>query len=179
MSKNIVLLVGASGSGKSTIASELTNRYGLKQVKSYTTRAPRDESDYHIFVTEEEFAKLKNIVAYTHYAGNEYCATADQIDENDVYIIDPKGVSEFRKLYKGNKNIVVVGIEVDDDELKRRLKQRGESDSGIRLRRFFDLLAFRNMNNICDYMLTSPTVNEAVEFIYNTFFNEFSEQEAV
>lgn len=39
--KNIYLLAGPSGSGKSSVARELTQRYGLKEVWSYTERPPR------------------------------------------------------------------------------------------------------------------------------------------
>ena len=37
--KNIYLIVGPSGSGKSSVARELTQRYGLKEVWSYTERS--------------------------------------------------------------------------------------------------------------------------------------------
>ena len=35
--KPIILLVGPSGSGKSTISRELHEKYGLKELQSYTT----------------------------------------------------------------------------------------------------------------------------------------------
>ena len=60
--KYIVLIVGESGSGKSTICDELTKRYGLKQVKSYTTRPRRSEDeDGHTFISDEEFKELEGI----------------------------------------------------------------------------------------------------------------------
>lgn len=43
----LILLVGASGSGKSTISDIFVNEFGLDAVQSYTTRPPRtpDEND--------------------------------------------------------------------------------------------------------------------------------------
>ena len=44
--KNIYLLAGPPGSGKSSVARELTQRYGLKEVWSYTERPPRFDRPY-------------------------------------------------------------------------------------------------------------------------------------
>ena len=55
-----ILLVGASGSGKSTVADHLHNECGYDVLQSYTTRPRRtvDETG-HIFVTEEEYEAMK------------------------------------------------------------------------------------------------------------------------
>ena len=56
MRKPLFLFVGRSSSGKTTIANILEERYGYKQVQSYTTRPPRYEGEVgHIFVNENEF----------------------------------------------------------------------------------------------------------------------------
>ena len=47
-----ILLVGKSGSGKNTVQDYLVNKYGLKPLVSYTTRAKRyPEEDTHIFIS--------------------------------------------------------------------------------------------------------------------------------
>ena len=68
--KNIYLLVGPSGSGKSSIAEKLQEEYGYKQVYSYTERPPRSSTEKgHVFVTPEEFDELGTLCAYTIYNG--------------------------------------------------------------------------------------------------------------
>ena len=73
MNKPLFLFVGKSASGKTTIANLLEEKYLFNQVQSYTTRKPRYEGETgHIFVTEDEFNALEDIVSYTFYNGNQY-----------------------------------------------------------------------------------------------------------
>lgn len=125
---NIFLIVGCSGSGKTTITEQLEQRYGLKSIQSYTTRPPRfDGETGHIFISDEEFDKLTDIVAYTEFAGNRYCATAEQVEQNDLYVIDPKGVEYFKQSYKGEKQIKVIYIESNVTTRYERMKNRYEA----------------------------------------------------
>ena len=74
----MILLVGASASGKTEIAKYLQAHYGIKKVITHTTRpmrsGERQDVDYH-FVSKEQFDQLKkedSFVETTHYNGNEY-----------------------------------------------------------------------------------------------------------
>lgn len=90
--KPLFLFVGKSGSGKTTIANMLENN-GYSQVQSYTTRPPRCENERgHIFISEEEYNQLNNVVAATLYNDYHYCTTLDQIQDADIYVVDPRGV---------------------------------------------------------------------------------------
>ena len=98
--KNLYLFVGQSGVGKSTIAEKLEEKHGIKQVISYTTREPRYEGENtHIFISDKQFDRLENIVAFTEFAGHRYCATQEQLDGCDIYVIDPQGVDTLRVKY--------------------------------------------------------------------------------
>jgi len=91
----MILIIGRSGSGKDFLARELAKN-GLSQVKSYTTRPPRYEGeDTHIFISAEEASRTKGKIATTVINGYEYFATAEQMKEDDVYIIDPRGSAEL------------------------------------------------------------------------------------
>ena len=129
MSKYIFLIIGCSGSGKTTITEQLEKRYGLKSIQSYTTRPKRyDDETGHTFVTDDEFDKLTDRVGYTEFAGNRYCATAEQVENNDLYIIDPKGVDFFMKAYKGSKTPKIIFINSDLTTRYERMKSRAEEN---------------------------------------------------
>ena len=128
MGNCIFLIVGCSGSGKTTITEQLEQKYGLKSIQSYTTRKPRyDGESGHTFVSDEEFDKLTDIVAYTEFAGNRYCATAEQVEDNDLYIIDPKGIDFFMKSYKGSKTPKVIFISSNLTTRYERMVERAET----------------------------------------------------
>ena len=128
MGNCIFLIVGCSGSGKTTITEQLEQKYGLKSIQSYTTRPKRYEDESgHIFVSDEEFDKLTDMVAYTEFAGNRYCATAEQVEDNDLYIIDPKGVDFFMKAYKGSKTPKIIFISSNLTTRYERMVGRAET----------------------------------------------------
>ena len=108
-------------------------KLGFKQLQSYTTRSKRYEDEIgHIFVTIEEFNQLENIVAYTEYNGHHYCATEEQVDEVDIYVVDVMGVRTLFTKYS-NKERPIIIIYFDADVLTRihRMIKRGDSDSAI------------------------------------------------
>ena len=128
MGNCIFLIVGCSGSGKTTITEQLEQKYGLKSIQSYTTRKPRYEGETgHIFISDEEFDKLTDMVAYTEFAGNRYCATAEQVENNDLYIIDPKGIDFFMKSYKGSKTPKIIFISSNLTTRYERMVGRAET----------------------------------------------------
>ena len=128
MGNCIFLIVGCSGSGKTTITEQLEQKYGLKSIQSYTTRKPRYEGETgHIFISDEEFDKITDMVAYTEFDSKRYCATAEQVENNDLYIIDPKGVDFFMKAYKGSKTPKIIFISSNLTTRYERMVERAET----------------------------------------------------
>ena len=174
--KYIVLIVGESGSGKSTICDELTKRYGLKQVKSYTTRPRRSEDeDGHTFISVEEFNKLEGICAYTYFDNYDYCATREQIDNSDLYIVDPWGIEYFMKTYNGRKIPMVVYIHADKRTCRKRMAKRGDKEYKIRQRITHDESAFANVDEYAMYRYSNVEegdVEKIATDIYRKFFRD-------
>lgn len=92
-----ILIAGRSGTGKDTLAGRL-EKAGLRSVRSYTTRPRRTAKEAtHIFITQDQAAELTDRVAETTINGYSYLATRQQVEESDVYIVDPKGVMQLAK----------------------------------------------------------------------------------
>lgn len=167
--KFIVLLMGKSGSGKTTIADVLNKKYGWTSIQSYTTRSPRYPNETgHIFVTDEEFDALGEMVAYTEFAGARYCATTQQVEENQVYVIDPDGYEYFMKAYNGKKLVIPIGILCEEEKLFERMIARGDSFANASARIEHDKKKFSKMDDIsaCFIDSNSYTREENADLIH-------------
>lgn len=137
--KPLYLLVGKSASGKTTVANILESQYDLPQLQSYTTRPKRHENETgHIFISNEEFDKLENIVAYTEYNGYRYCATQEQIDQASIYVIDVPGVDTLLEKYTTKRPIIVLYFNAPVITRIERMIDRGSSDAEIVSRLYND-----------------------------------------
>jgi len=141
MGQYIYLIVGESGSGKSWIVDRLIAS-GMTAIQSYTTRSPRYPGETgHIFVDKMP-EDMANFVAYTHFDGNDYWATTQQVEENDLYVVDPAGVAYFLRHYTGTKEPVVFYIETTEKTRRKRMKRRGDKRKDIRRRIRHDRIMF-------------------------------------
>lgn len=139
MIKPLFLFVGKSASGKTTIADMLENQYGLVQTRSYTTRPPRYDGEIaHTFITDEEFDRLEDIVAYTEYNGFRYCATTEQIDNVSIYVVDVPGVTTLLNKYHTERPIVVFYFDASICTRIDRMMERNDSDMSIVSRLYTD-----------------------------------------
>ncbi len=160
MNDKILLLCGKSGSGKTTVAGVLERDYGMKQVESYTDRPMRVQNEKgHVFITPEEFDLISQdkMVAYTEFAGHRYCATYSQIEDCDIYVIDPKGIEEFMGKYHGGKTSVAIYLAAPESLLATRMAGRGDSLYSIMERINHDREAFRDMRKVTNHrVMISP-----------------------
>ena len=131
--KPLFLLVGKSASGKTTVAEYLEKAKGMKSVQSYSTRLSRYEGETgHIFVTDEEFDKLENIIAYTEYHDHCYCSTKEQLDEADIYVVDPPGVETLLERYKKEgRTICIIYFSARLRTRIERMNNRGDAAVNI------------------------------------------------
>lgn len=130
----ILLLLGDSGSGKTTISKALQNNYNyFRIVKSYTTRFRRSINDRdHIFVRKHNLLyKMFNedFVASTIINGELYCSFPDQFNENiiNIYTVDDKGALDVIN-YFNKEDVLIVrlkrdNIDIDKERASRDLNQ--------------------------------------------------------
>lgn len=169
MGENIVLLVGKSASGKTTIANKLEKNWYKSVLQSYTTRPKRTQDETgHIFVNENEYENLKNICAYGEFGGYKYCATKEQVDNSDIYIIDAQGVEFFKKYYHGKKRPIVVYISVSPIKRFFRLIKRDGFRKGLK-RWFQDISHFKGVKKVidCEIKIKEKNSVDAIKKIIN------------
>lgn len=166
MLKNLYCIVGHSGSGKTTIVEELQKRFGYIPLASYTDRPKRHENETgHVFLSTEEFNMLDNILAYTMFAGHQYCATQELVDHSDLYVIDPEGIKFMKERYKSDRPIRVIGVSVPQDVLVKRMLARGDSEDKINTRLENDAVMFEEMDEVCDVIVKNDDLEETITTI--------------
>lgn len=135
MNSPLLLFVGRSASGKTTIANILVDKHEHKQVYSYCTRRPRYEGEIgHIFISDEEFKDLGELAAYTFYNGCHYGTTFEQLDECDIYVVDVPGVQSLVKKMHDKELHRSIQIFYFDAAVSTRIDRmidRGASDMEI------------------------------------------------
>lgn len=165
--KNIYLLAGASGSGKSSVAHELTKQFGMKEVWSYTERPPRyDGEPGHIFVTPEQFDAAGPMCGFTIYNGYRYGVPESVIEENDIYVIDPVGIRYMQERYSGSKGVVVIAIYASLEERAVRMLERGDAPAAVKERLQTDDKEFENLHLIADAWFRNDNLNETAKAVY-------------
>lgn len=111
------IIVGRSGSGKSELAARLENK-GLKILKTYTTRNPRNETDAkkYNFIQPNEVKHFKDRMLQTEFFGATYFARKSDILTADAMILEPEGFYEIIKAFP-NIQFALLYIQPEKSEI--------------------------------------------------------------
>ena len=172
----IIIFSGPSGVGKSTIINELLNHISLYFSISHTTREKRnnevDGKDY-FFISLHEFNKLieeNYFVEYEKYGTDYYGTSKEQlINSYKITVLDLE-VNGASKLLSKNKDFVGIFIDIDDNELIKRLKDRGHDNKFIE-KRMELAAAQRSKINDFDYVVNNKDINTTISNILNIIYN--------
>ena len=110
------------------------------------------------------------MVAFTEFDGNRYCATKQQLAENDIYIINPTGLFNMNKNIC-SKKIKTIHITANEDECLRRMTARGNSKEESWQRIYNDRVEFAKMKDInIDYAFINNS-KEDLSYIVDKIYD--------
>ena len=171
----IIIFSGPSGVGKSTIINELIKHKKLYFSISHTTREKRhneiDGVDY-FFVSNNEFINLINddyFIEYEKYGTDFYGTGKDQLIKNDLITVLDVEVNGATKLLQDNSDFVGIFIDIENNELIKRLETRGHDQDFITKRMN---LANKQRNKIkkFDYVIKNVDINTTVKKILDLIY---------
>ena len=163
----MLVLVGESASGKSSIEKYLVDNYGYHKVVSYTTRPPRegeiDGVDYH-FISEEKFKSLDNSYFFAEKAvyRDWYYGVAKEDCTNDkVAVLTPHGLRQISKI----KDINILSFYINVPRRDRLIKilQRGDSIEESYRRNLSDVGMFDGIRDEVDFTISNEGYKKSIE----------------
>lgn len=178
----IVVLVGESASGKTTLAKKLEAESGFKRVVTYTTRPMRNGEhngiDYN-FIDKREFDELvadDSFAEHANYRGWDYGTIIDADNNNDsVVVLTPSGARSVRKYLShwgyDKYNVIVVYLSVDRRSRLIKLLERGDNIEEAYRRSLSDVGQFDGFENEADFVIQNSNYTKSVDEVYNELLN--------
>jgi len=142
----MIVLVGASASGKTELAKILYQKYNYHKVVTTTTRLPRigekNGLDYY-FLTQLEFKELElqnAFIEVSSYNSQWYGIQKKDVDIQGVVIVEPNGANAL--VDKLGHDAYVVYVEATEKTRMTRMLQRGDQLAKVHDRIRFDQNVF-------------------------------------
>lgn len=176
----MIILVGASASGKSVVAKKMIEKYNIQKVVTYTTRPMRvgevDGVDYH-FISKEQFIRKMNndfFVESAHYNDNYYGTAYGDISKNKVLIVEPNGANVYFEKLKNQ--VVIIYLNASESERKKRMIDRGDLLENVNKRLlsdkdYFDFKNFKHIDLVID--TENKSIEEVTAIIIEYYNNIF------
>lgn len=167
MTKNLYLLIGPSGAGKTTVMNELCKRFGYKEFWSYTTRKPRVAYELgHRFVLPEEFDKIPDFVEQMEYNGAKYGTTLWQCQHNDIGISEINGARKIKsQALKIGKPVKVIVIYASETEAIARMVSQGDPTETIRKKAMADADFRGGLWDLWDFWVYNRDLERTVDLV--------------
>lgn len=163
----MIVLVGESASGKSSIEKNLIENYGFNKVVSYTTRKPRDGEvdgvDYH-FIDKSQFKRLKiqGFFAETAMYNDWHYGTAKRDCTDDkVAVLTPHGLRQISKIQ--GINVVSFYINVPRRDRLIKILQRGDNIEEAYRRSLSDVGQFDGIADEVNYVIDNVGYKKNIE----------------
>lgn len=178
----MLLLIGASASGKTEISKIIIKKYGFNKMITYTTRDKRvgevDGVDYY-FLSKDKFLKKQKedyFLETTFYNNNYYGTAFKDADKKKVLIVDVNGANKIFEYMQDE--VVIFLLEATEQIREERMRLRGDTKEQINARLDNDRTYFieENINHI-DYVIdTTPySLEELADKIYHLYINHIND----
>ncbi len=172
----MIILVGPSASGKTSIAKKLIEKYNFRKFVTNTTRAPRvgevNDVDYH-FISFSEFLEKESkgyFIETTIYNGNHYGTSIEDVSDDKVLIVDIIGANKFYE--RLGEKAVFFFLSCSEKTTKKRMIERGDSEDDIVARINGDKVYFNpDLMGHVDFYINTDNVSleEVTEEVYNKY----------
>lgn len=160
LSGTFVLVIGPTGSGKSTLMKHVTEQFPeLVFPQSYTTRTRRTdhiEGNHYTFITTEAFkqkVEAGEFLEWAEYSGNYYgtlkSEVETQLSEGKILLkeMEVQGARQIRNLIPKEQLLTVFISSGDWTDLEARVRARApitEEELALRKKRYEDEITFKN-----------------------------------
>lgn len=167
----MIVLVGESASGKSSVEKYIADNFGYIKIISYTTRQPRDGEvdgrDYH-FISVEQFEALKKngfFAETAQYNNWNYGIAKEDCTNDKIAVLTPHGLRQIRKI--DNINVRSFYINVPRRDRLINILRRGDSIEESYRRNVSDIGQFDGIEDEVDFVIHNPNYQMSVEEIAN------------
>lgn len=168
----MIVLVGESASGKSSIERNLVDNYGYKKIVSYTTRQPRqgeiDGVDYH-YISENQFTKLQKegyFAEVGEYNGWHYGTAKKDCISDKVAVVTPHGLRQLKKIPDLDIHAFYINVPRRDRLIK--ILQRGDNIEEAYRRSLSDVGQFDGIADEVDYIIDNKAYSKTIEQMSKT-----------
>lgn len=178
----MLILIGASASGKTEIAKILIKKYDFKKMVTTTTRKKRkgeiNKVDYN-FITVNRFKKLKDenkFLETVKYNNNYYGTPKKGATIDKVLIVEPEGANSIYS--EGIDDTVFFLLETDEETRKNRMLQRGDNLIQVldRLHKDDEYFDASHLTHV-DYKInTSTLTQDDLASVINDLYNKHLKQ---
>lgn len=176
----MIILIGASASGKTTVAKFLTTNYDFRKYVTTTTRLPRKNEinsiDYNFvnLTTFEDKIKNNEFIEHTFYNNNYYGSEKKLISDNSIIIVEFEGLKAFKNL--SNSNIISYFLKSSEENRIKRMKERGDNEDNIISRINHDKFKFNEENYIKYIDKIIDTDNLSIKEISEIIVNDYKKR---
>lgn len=177
MKQKVVILVGMSGSGKTTILNSLLKRNPdvFEKVVEYTNRPMRDSEvegkDYHFvddsFFENNEF--LAKNTYHTVFGDWHYGITEQQLldstDKTQILVTGAKPSILMKELLNTFCDVHIIFLNPSFKTIKERLKERGDDETEVNRRILADASDFQYMHRHCDLEVATYFYESTIDLV--------------